>query len=217
MCNYFRIFVLNMKKIYIFDLGGVLIKLNVNRCMRAFKRIMGEERMQSILGMDSRGEGVKAVSVASKQLMADFERGLLSSEAFIHDVLSFSHPGTTAEQVVEAWMSMLDELPQERLEVVDALRSKGHPVFLLSNGNDLHFEFINKTYALDTHFDELFLSQKMHIAKPEKEIYDAVDKRLNQLFGADKQVVFIDDLELNRQAAAQYVGWTTFSSVEEIS
>jgi len=60
--------------IYVFDLGGVLIRLNVARCMRAFEALMGEENMRTVLGMDSRGEGIKAVSVASKQLMADFER-----------------------------------------------------------------------------------------------------------------------------------------------
>ena len=60
--------------IYVFDLGGVLINLNVARCMHAFEELMGEHNMRTILGMDSRGEGVKAVSVASKQLMVDFEQ-----------------------------------------------------------------------------------------------------------------------------------------------
>ena len=82
---------------YIFDLGGVLIKLNVGRCMRAFESLMGEQNMRAVLGMDSLGEGVKAVSIASKQLMADFERGLISSENFIAQVLQFCRPGTTKQ------------------------------------------------------------------------------------------------------------------------
>lgn len=61
-------------QVYVFDLGGVLIRLNVNRCMRAFETLMGEDNMRAVLGMDSNGEGVKAVSVATKQLMADFSR-----------------------------------------------------------------------------------------------------------------------------------------------
>ena len=40
---------------YIFDLGGVLIGLNVSRCMKAFEALMGEQNMRQILGMDSRG------------------------------------------------------------------------------------------------------------------------------------------------------------------
>ena len=29
-----------MKTVYVFDLGGVLIKLNVGRCMRAFEALI---------------------------------------------------------------------------------------------------------------------------------------------------------------------------------
>ena len=61
-----------MRLIYVFDLGGVLINLNVQRCFQAFEKLMGEENMRLVLGMDSRGEGIKAVSIASKQLMANF-------------------------------------------------------------------------------------------------------------------------------------------------
>ena len=204
---------------YIFDLGGVLIKLNVGRCMRAFEALMGEENMRAVLGMDSHGEGVKAVSVASKQLMVDFERGMISSEKFIEEVLKYCRQGTTAQDVIDAWMSMLDELPAERLQIVDALRAKGHPVYLLSNGNDLHFDFINRTYQLDKHFDGLFLSQKMHMAKPEPQIYLAVQQAINDrlhLTNDQSQVIFIDDIEANRLAAEQTVRWQTFANLFEI-
>ncbi len=199
--------------IYVFDLGGVLIRLDVGRCMRAFETLMGEENMRAVLGMDRHGEGVKAVSVASKQLMADFERGLISPEEFITQILPFCRPGTTRQQIVDAWMAMLDDLPQERLEVVDRLRAAGHKVYLLSNGNDLHFNFINRTYGLDRHFDRLFLSQEMHMAKPEPEIFRAVDEAIRE---PDSRIVFIDDIAVNRLAAEQAVAWTTLSSLDEL-
>lgn len=201
-----------MRITYIFDLGGVLIKLDVKRCFQAFERLMGEENMRIILGMDSHGEGVKAVSVASKQLMADFERGLISPETFLAQIRQYCHPGTTTDEIMEAWMSMLDELPQDRLEFVDSLRAKGYPVYLLSNGNDLHFDFINRKYGLDSHFDRFFLSQKMHMAKPEPEIFEVVQKEI----GNPENVVFIDDIQANRQAAEQTVHWQTFESIDAL-
>ena len=197
---------------YIFDLGGVLIKLNVGRCMRAFESLMGEQNMRAVLGMDSLGEGVKAVSIASKQLMADFERGLISSENFIAQVLQFCRPGTTKQQVLDAWMSMLDELPAERLQVVDLLRTKGYPVYLLSNGNDLHFDFINRQYNLEAHFDGFFLSQKMHMAKPEPQIFETVQAAI----GNPSDVIFIDDILINRQAAEQTVHWQTYENIDSL-
>lgn len=214
------------KEIVIFDLGGVLINLHVTRCMKAFEALMGEQNMRLILGMDSNGEGVKAVSVATKQLMMDFEKGLISPDQFITDVLHYCHPGTTRQDVIDAWMSMLAELPAERLDFIDSLRAKGHPVFLLSNGNDLHFDFINRTYALDTHFDGLFLSQKMHLAKPDPAIFHAVQDTifsslLPSLQGRDgvrpiHQIIFVDDILANRLAAEQSVHWRTFSSLTEL-
>ena len=109
-------------------------------------------------------------------------------------------------------MSMLDELPAERLQFVDSLRTKGHPVYLLSNGNDLHFDFINRKYGLDSHFDGFFLSQKMHMAKPEPEIFESVQKEL----GNPENVIFIDDLQANRLAAEQTVHWQTFESIDAL-
>ena len=199
--------------VFVFDLGGVLIKLDVKRCFNAFERLMGEENMRAVLGMDHNGEGVKAVSVASKQLMADFERGLIEPDEFIAQILQYCHPGTTRDDVLEAWMAMLDDLPAERLQFVASLRQKGHPVYLLSNGNDLHFDSINRQYSLDTYFDGLFLSQKMHMSKPEPQIFEAVQKAI----GNPQTVVFIDDIQANRHAAEQTVGWQTYASVDELA
>jgi putative hydrolase of the HAD superfamily len=110
-------------------------------------------------------------------------------------------------------MAMLDDLPKERLDVVDRLRAEGHKVYLLSNGNDLHFDFINRTYGLDRHFDGLFLSQQMHMSKPEPEIFRAVDEAVHE---PDSRIVFIDDIAVNRLAAEQTVSWTTYSSIDEL-
>lgn len=204
--------------VYVFDLGGVLINLDVKRCFNAFEKLMGEENMRAVLGMDSRGEGVKAVSVASKQLMADFERGLIEPDMFLSEVLQYCHPGTTRDDVLDAWMAMLDELPAERLRLVESLHKKGHPVYLLSNGNDLHFDFINRRYHLDKYFDGMFLSQKMHMAKPEPQIFETAQKAISESLpaGTPFSVVFIDDIEANRHAAETTVGWRTYASLDDL-
>ncbi len=201
-------------KIFIFDLGGVLINLKVSRCMAAFEALMGEANMRAVLGMDSRGEGVKAVSVATKQLMYEFERGLISEENFVKEILPYCYQGTTEQAVVDAWMAMLDDLPAERLDFIDELRAKGYKTYMLSNGNDLHFHFIDEKYGLRPRFEALFLSQEMHIAKPEPEIFEAVQAAIKP--AAEDEVIFIDDLELNRQSAEKTVHWRTFASIDTL-
>ncbi len=202
-----------MQRIIIFDLGGVLINLNVERCIAQFRELMGDANMQAVLGIGGDGEGVAAVSAASKQLMVDFERGNISSEAFVEEVQRFCKPGTTKQAVIDAWMAMLGNLPQERLDFVQQMKEKGHHVYLLSNGNDLHFGVINEMYHLDAYFERMFLSQEMHLGKPDRAIFEQVEQAINP---SHEPVIFIDDLERNRLAAQQTVGWQTFESIKDL-
>ena len=100
----------------VFDLGGVIINLNVPRCVTNFKRLMGETNVRNILGIDDEGEGVVAVSAATKQLMHDYEYGNITTDEFLESLQEYCYAGTTIEQIREAWLSMLDELPQQRAE-----------------------------------------------------------------------------------------------------
>ncbi len=58
----------------------------------------------------------------------------------------------------------------EMEEVVTRL-AKGYPLFLLSNTNALHFEYIQENYPVLKHFSHFILSYKVGSRKPEKGIY----------------------------------------------
>lgn len=197
----------------VFDLGGVLIDLNVPRCVDNFKRLMGEANVRNVLGIDDEGEGVVAVSAATRQLMHDYEYGNISTDAFLKSVLEFCHPGTTVDDVSQAWMSMVDELPQERLDYIAMLRKAGYKTILLSNSNELHWEPIFEQYHLDRYFDRIFASHQLHMAKPNKEIFDYVVREA-QIDCA--HTIYVDDLEKNRAAGERFAGWLTCASVEEL-
>jgi putative hydrolase of the HAD superfamily len=201
------------KNTIVFDLGGVIINLNVPRCVGNFLRLMGEANVRDVLGIDDEGEGVVAVSAATKQLMHDYEYGNISTDAFLHTVQSYCHPGTSVEQVREAWLSMLDELPQERLDYIASLRKAGYKTVLLSNSNELHWEPIWEQYRLGDYFDFVFASQHLHMAKPNKEIFDYVVQH------ADidcAHTVYVDDLDKNRRAGELFAGWKTVESIEQL-
>ena len=51
------------------------------------------------------------------------------------------------------------------------------------------------------------------MAKPEPEIFRAVDEAVRQ---PDSRIIFIDDIAVNRLAAEQTVSWTTLSSIDEL-
>lgn len=197
----------------VFDLGGVIINLNVPRCVENFKRIMGEANVRNILGIDDEGEGVVAVSAATKQLMHDYEYGNISTEEFLQTVLSYCHAGTTIDEVRAAWLSMLDELPQDRLDYIASLRQAGYKTVLLSNSNSLHWDPIWEQYNLGSYFDAVFASHHLHMAKPNREIFEHVVREAQ--IDCDK-TIYVDDLEKNRAAGEKYAGWQTVASIDEL-
>lgn len=195
----------------VFDLGGVIINLNVPRCVSNFKRLMPEENIRNILGIDDEGEGVVAVSAATKQLMHDYEYGNISTDEFLSTLQKYCFAGTTIEQIRAAWLSMLDELPQERLDYIRHLRAEGYRTILLSNSNELHWVPIWEQYHLGDYFDAVFASQNLHMAKPNKEIFEHVVREAKV-----NEAIYVDDLEKNRKAGEQFAGWKTVSSIEEL-
>lgn len=195
----------------VFDLGGVIINLDVPRCVANFKKLMPEENIRNILGIDDEGEGIVAVSAATKQLMHDYEYGNISTDTFLTTLQEYCFPGTTIEQIREAWLSMLDELPQERLDFIARLRKEGYRTVLLSNSNELHWDPIWEQYNLGSYFDHVFASHHLHMAKPNQDIFDHVVREAKI-----KEAVYVDDLEKNRKAGERFAGWQTVSSIEDL-
>ena len=199
------------KNTIVFDLGGVIINLNVPRCVANFKQLMTEENVRNVLGIDDDGEGVVAVSAATKQLMHDYEYGNISTDEFLHTLQEYCFEGTTIDQIRAAWLSMLDELPQARLDYIASLRERGYRTILLSNSNELHWDPIWEQYNLGAYFDAVFASHHLHMAKPNKEIFEHVVKEANVL-----NALYVDDLEKNRKAGETFAGWQTFASIDEL-
>lgn len=195
----------------VFDLGGVIINLDVPRCVANFKKLMPEENIRNILGIDDEGEGIVAVSAATKQLMHDYEYGNISTDTFLNTLQEYCFPGTTIEQIREAWLSMLDELPQERLDFIARLRKEGYRTVLLSNSNELHWDPIWEQYNLGSYFAHVFASHHLHMAKPNQDIFDHVVREAKI-----KEAVYVDDLEKNRKAGERFAGWQTVSSIEDL-
>ncbi len=73
-----------------------------------------------------------------------------------------------------------------------------HRVFLLSNTNALHYEFIKERYAFARQAHGAVLSYELGLRKPEAAIYEAALKTAG---AKASESVFIDDLEENVRGA----------------
>jgi putative hydrolase of the HAD superfamily len=200
----------------ILDMGGVLMNHNMPECIARFTSILGEEKMKTLLGLATNGEGT------ADSLMEQYERGEVSTDTFIDSIMQHAQRPTTREEVIAAWNAMHGGIPAERLEHIQQWKDAGHRLFLLSNNNDLHWHHILSQYDISM-FEHCFASHLMHLSKPDPRIYEAVDAEIKNNFCKEEfidqnskfTIHFVDDILINRQTAEQ-LGWQTYETIYEL-
>ena len=189
----------------IFDLGGVLLDLNMQGVGEACKRL-GINSELFFVKADADNTSTVCHGISASKAITDYQVGKMSSEEFLSYVLSYCDKGITREDIIEAWNACIGPLPKERLDMIKELRRKGFHTHLLSNTNDLHWEEIKRRYFSEEGytcadlFDHVFVSHEMHLAKPDGEIYRQAVKQIGRLAS---QCFFIDDALINVEAAKQ--------------
>ena len=188
----------------IFDLGNVLVKLNPEGCIGAFKAIgMGE-----LVDSNPQSEGMK--------LMSKLGVGMITTEEFCEAARKLTGTDVTNEEIINAANKMLVEIPDEKKERLLQLKKAGYRLFLLSNTIDIHWDycvellFPYQNHGVEDYFEQCFLSQRMHLAKPNARIYEEVIRQANI---HPDETLFIDDLKENCEAAEK-LGIHTFQNVK---
>ena len=188
----------------IFDLGNVLVKLNPEGCIGAFKAIgMGE-----LVDPNPQSEGMK--------LMSKLGVGMITTEEFCEAARKLTGTDVTNEEIIDAANKMLVEIPDYKKERLLLLKKAGYRLFLLSNTIDAHWDycvehlFPYQNYGVEDYFEQCFLSQRMHLAKPNARIYEEVIRLANI---HPDETLFIDDLKENCEAAEK-LGIHTFQNVK---
>lgn len=188
-------------------MGGVLMNHNMPECIARFTDILGEEKMRTILGLATNGEGT------ADSLMEQYELGDISTDAFIDGIMQHAQRPTTREEVIAAWNAMHGGIPAERLQHIQQWKDAGHRLFLLSNNNDLHWHHILSLYDMSM-FEHCFASHLMHMSKPDLRIYEAVDEQL-RAWECEPPFHFVDDIAINRETS-EALGWKTYETIYEL-
>ncbi len=140
------------------------------------------------------------------QLFKEYEMGLVSSDEFLEQTKR-SFPKATRENLMDAWNAILLDFPDERLEFVEELaRENRYRLFLLSNTNEIHIDFVKETMGTEKYnrfknsFEVFYLSYEMGKRKPNLDIFQQV---LDENSLIAEQTIFVDDTKENTDAAAQ--------------
>ncbi len=183
-----------MLKNYIFDLGGVLLDI---RLQNAYERF-------TALGLPS-AELTQGSSVY--KLLEEYQLGYVTTDDFCKFIANKCAKPATPEDIEQAWNSICIGVAERKLQALRRLRQDKDvaSVSLLSNTNALHWECSCKNWfnangnRIEDFFDKIFLSQDLHLQKPDPEIFNTA---IRELKASPDETIFIDDSPVNTAAAA---------------
>lgn len=164
-----------MIKNIVFDLGGVIVPLNREACNTAFSNI-GFKDFDKILN-----------NYVQEGFFLQYEKGEISSEEFRRIIRGKMLPqynnSVTDKDIDSALGAFLDEIPKERIELLISLKNN-YNLFMLSNTNPIAISFVTNLFRkagkeMDECFNQIFLSYKMKMAKPNKEIFTSMIEQAN--------------------------------------
>jgi putative hydrolase of the HAD superfamily len=190
----------NIKNI-IFDYGNVIFSLDFNKSREAWKAI----------GIDNADEFYS--HKLQDPVFTAFERGDISAEGFRQRIREITgNANLTDQQIDYAWNSLLVGVAEGNHELLLKLKDK-YRIFLLSNINAIHFDYImnylKSEFGFDGNdhlFERTYYSHLLGKRKPEAEIFEQVLKE-NNLDPAE--TLFIDDSP-QHIATAQKLGINTY-------
>ena len=173
----------------IFDLGNVILNLDMSRTMKAMSRIMGidETDFFSLSPFDA--------------IFYGYERGTLSTSQFIDELYAKAVIKVSRNDIIDAWNALLVDIPEARIQTLEAL-SKHYRLFLLSNTSELHVDYFEKIVPgnrnLHDLFEKVYYSHIIGCRKPDERAFNIVLQE-NNLDASS--TLFVDDREDNIEAA----------------
>ncbi len=160
-----------------FDLGNVLVMYDAKIALRKLAdefRVPEEEIWQYVFLSD---------------LERSYTKGQVSSRDFFLQLAGRFPSPLDFNRFSEIWNSIFWE--NKGMEELVKSLARSYKMCLISNTNELHFEYVRKKFTVVSHFNRLFPSHEVGHRKPEAGIFM---RALNETQLKPEEVVFIDDV-----------------------
>ena len=163
----------------VFDLGGVLIDIDYQRTIDAFRAI-GVENASDLYNQFNQ-----------EMFFDQYEKGEISSEKFISELKILTKQNIEKESIINAWNEMIGLFPEEKLTFIHKIQSKT-PCYLLSNTNELHLKkvYTNVHSDFESLFQKCYYSHVIGKRKPDVQTFQWL---VNQIKFKASEILFIDD------------------------
>jgi 2-haloacid dehalogenase len=181
----------------LFDLGGVLVDWNPRHL---YRRVFSDEAAMELF----------LATVCTQAWNEEQDEGRPFGEGV--ELLLAQHPQHAEE--IRAYDSRWDEMMKGPIDgsvaILGELRSRGVPLFALTNWSAEKFPLARTRFAFLEWFDGILVSGEERLKKPDPRIYRLAIER----FGLEpSKTLYVDDAEVNIAAAA-LLGFNTHRFVE---
>ena len=192
-------------KYFVFDLGGVLSVPMVSK--KLYEQIKWKVSYEEFLDKFNNSE--ESIKV---------HKGEISTKEFFEYLKRYMDDNITLEEFKNKYVNN-NKFFNDTIEIIKKLKNLGYKVYLLSNLKEIDYEKFIKHFDVSI-FDELFLSFKLGMLKPNDDIYQYVINKLNT---KPENIYFFDDNKENVDGAIknginayQVTGETVKKAVDNI-
>ncbi len=177
-----------MIKTIIFDLGNVIVPFELDNGVKILESFCDIGHVE-----------IREKIFASEEIR-QFETGKISAAAFFEHLVSLLSVKIRYEDFVHAWNSIFSLEPLISENLIANLAAK-YRLLILSDTNELHFEFIRQHFPILRHFDDFVVSYEVGFLKPAPEMFQAAVEKAQCL---PNECFFTDDREGNVEGAKTF-------------
>ena len=191
---------MNCKSIW-FDWGNVLLPINANKTIDAFKQFRAPSDLRE-----------------RTDIFHPFEKGVMKSEEFL-SILSYTIPfPINTSSIKDVWNLLIEPFPEEHFKILTRLK-KNYNLVLVSNTNQIHVNHIRNMMGPYNYnrfiksFDQVFFSFEMGLRKPDASFFNHV---LGKSDFKASQCLLVDDTVENLVAAKKLSIQTEEFNIQEM-
>ena len=176
-----------MIKTIIFDLGNVIVSFDHRKTSKRLAEALNH------------ADDVIYEKAVASEIVREYNLGRISTDEFIAAINREFGGQVGYEDFYAAWNCTFLPEPIVSERLIEKLSEK-YRLLILSDTNEMHFDFIRENFNILSYFDDFVVSHKVNVAKPSAEIF----RKAVEIAGCPaEECLFIDDLAANVEGARE--------------
>jgi putative hydrolase of the HAD superfamily len=173
-------------KVLVFDLGKVIFDFDLFKFTKLFSK-----------KTPCHPDTINKLLTEYTDFAIEYEKGNITPRDFFETIKEKTHYSASFDEFCILWNNIFVPIEQS-IELI-AKAAANYPVGILSNTNELHWEYLKERYrSFFMIFYKIHVSHELRMRKPDDEIFQAVIKD----YGVKpEEIFFTDDMAENTAAA----------------